>query len=226
MGKAKLIVLKPVSRKLADACVKQHHYSGKSVQNSQVHIGVYLNGVMEGAMQFGPCMDKRKTQQLVEGTKWNGFIELNRMAFGPKLPRNSESRALSIAMRLLKKHRPELDWVISFADGAQCGDGTIYRAAGFVLTSIKVNKSLIQMPNGKVIAHKSLGNFIGEGGRWGSAIARDMGALPLPGFQLRYLYPLKPGVIERLTCKVLPYSAINEAGAGMYKGVSRQVGAE
>jgi hypothetical protein len=40
-------------------------------------------------MQFGPSLDKRKVQGLVEGTSWNGFIELNRMAFSDRLPRNS-----------------------------------------------------------------------------------------------------------------------------------------
>jgi hypothetical protein len=42
--------------------------------------------------------------------------------------------------------------------------------------------------------------------------------------QLRYLYFLHPTAKDRLTVPVLPYSAIAEAGATMYKGV-RQVGA-
>jgi hypothetical protein len=43
-------------------------------------------------------------------------------------------------MRMIQKHYPHVEWVISFADGCQCGDGTIYRAAGFVLTGIKVEQ--------------------------------------------------------------------------------------
>ena len=88
-------------------------------------------------MQFGPSIDKRKTQALVKDTLWNGFIELNRMAFSDKLPKYSESRAIGITMRLIRKMYPQIKWVISFSDGAQCGDGTIYRASGFYLTSIK-----------------------------------------------------------------------------------------
>lgn len=142
MGNAKDILLKPIDRRDADALVKRVHYSGKVVNNSQLHIGVFYRGKLEGAMQFGPSLDKRKIQPLVSGTLWNGFLELNRMAFSDTLPRNSESRAISIAMRMLKKHAPHVQWVISFADGAQCGDGTIYRAAGFVLTGIRENNSL------------------------------------------------------------------------------------
>lgn len=145
---AKDIRVEPIARKDADTIVKRVHYSGKVVQNSQLHLGVFYRGKLEGAMQFGPSLDKRKIQGLVKDTPWNGFIELNRMAFSEALPRNSESRAISVAMRLMRKHAPHVQWVVSFADGAQCGDGTIYRASGFVLTGIKENNQIIEFPDG------------------------------------------------------------------------------
>lgn len=147
MGKAKNIELRPIPAGQANELVKRIHYSGKVVQNSQIHIGVFYDGRLEGAMQFGPSLDKRKIQGLVSGTQWHEFIELNRMAFSEALPRNSESRAIAVAMRLLRKHAPQLKWVISFADGTQCGDGTIYRASGFVLTGIKRNDQIWVAPD-------------------------------------------------------------------------------
>jgi hypothetical protein len=147
MATAKDIHVAPISQKDAAALVKRVHYSGKVVNNSQLHFGVFLNGRIEGAMQFGPSLDKRKIQGLVDETGWNNFIELNRMAFSDVLPRNSESRAMAVAFRLIKKHYPHIDWVISFADGTQCGDGAIYRAAGFVLTGLKVNSQIWEAPN-------------------------------------------------------------------------------
>jgi hypothetical protein len=63
------------------------------------------------------------------------------------LPRNLESRELGIALRMIKKTYPQIEWVISFADGCQCGDGTICRAAGFVLTAIRKNHSLLRAPD-------------------------------------------------------------------------------
>ncbi len=143
---AKDIVLRPISSKEATELIKRVHYSGKVCQNSQLHIGVFYHGKLEGAMQFGPSLDKRKIQGLVTGTGWNEFIELNRMAFTDVLPRNSESRAISIALKILKKKAPHLKWVISFADACQCGDGTIYRASGFVLTGIKTNTQNYKLP--------------------------------------------------------------------------------
>jgi hypothetical protein len=243
MGEAKEIVLKPIPADEANELVKRVHYSGKVVQNSQIHIGVYYHGKLEGAMQFGPSLDKRKIQGLVSGTGWHEFIELNRMAFSDALPRNSESRALGIAMKLLRKHAPQLKWVVTFADGAQCGDGTIYRAAGFVLTSIKENNQIWQMPDGEITTRMvatdtrrperkrlltrvtvSKGKHILETGASSMQPFIDAGAKPIPGYQLRYIYFLDPSYRVRLTVPELPYSEIERRGAGMYKGHKRGAG--
>lgn len=63
------------------------------MQNSQLHFGAFLDGRLHGVLQYGPSMDKKKVITLVNGTGWNEFIELNRMAFDDYLPRNSESFA-------------------------------------------------------------------------------------------------------------------------------------
>jgi hypothetical protein len=102
MVTAKDIRIAPINSATANVLVRRIHYSGKVVNNSQLHLGVFLDNRLEGAMQFGPSLDKRKIQGLVSGTKWSGFIELNRMAFSDNLPRNSESRALGVAFRLIK----------------------------------------------------------------------------------------------------------------------------
>jgi len=146
---AKEIVIKPINHRRANLFVKKHHYSGKVVNNSILHFGVYLDDNLHGVMQFGSSLDKRKIQGLVEGTRWNDFLELNRMAFDDVLPRNSESRAISVAMKIIKKRAPHIRWIVSFADATQCGDGTIYRASGFVLTGIKKNTQIWEAPSGK-----------------------------------------------------------------------------
>ena len=137
MGRAKEIEVKVIPSKIAIPFIKQHHYSKKVVNNSCLHFGVFLDNALHGVMQFGPSMDKSKIIGLVEGTGWYNFLELNRMAFDDVLPRNSESRAISLAIKLIKRNAPQIKWIISFADGCSCGDGTIYRASNFVLTGIK-----------------------------------------------------------------------------------------
>lgn len=231
MSDVKQLVVKPIKPEIARAFVQKHHYSGKTVQNSVLHFGVFMNGILGGVMQFGSPIDKRKVIGLVKDTSWNGFLELNRMAFADWLPKNSESRALAVAFRLIKKHYPQIEWVLSFADGTQCGDGTIYRASGFVLTQINPNKTIWAAPDGT--KHSDLGLRLSKGSvtkgnhlsKSGGASSMKpflaMGYKPLPGFQLRYIKFLNESARSRLTVPIIPFSEIAKAGAAMYKGKRR-----
>lgn len=219
MASAKDIVVKPIKPSVANEFVKKHHYSGKVVPNSQLHFGCFLNGILGGVMQFGPSTDKRKLVGLVKDTAFHDFIELNRMAFSDLLPRNSESRCISVAMKLIKKNYPNIKWIISFADGCQCGDGTIYRASGFVLTAIRKNKTILEW-NGKIIADKALNSSNYKKLGMSAGYAKKNGAKPLEGFMLRYIYFIDKSKEKDLTVPIMPFRMIDEMNARMYKGVS------
>lgn len=149
---------------------------------------------------------------LVKGTGWNDFIELNRMAFSDLLPKNAESRCISVAMRLIKKHYPNIKWVISFADGCQCGDGTIYRASGFKLTGIKKNTTLMINKDGDIKSDLSF--------NLNPALKdKKKEYKPLEGFQLRYIYFIDKSKEKDLTVPVMSFTMIDEMNARMYKGV-------
>lgn len=214
MASAKDIVIKPIKAHAARGIIAKFHYSGKSTQNSQLHFGVFLGGKLEGALQFGPPIDRRKMLPLVKGSKWGDMIELNRMAFGPNLPKYSESRALSVCFKLIKKHYPQIKWVVSFADGTQCGDGTIYRASGFYLTAINKNSTMYETPDGEVVADKTFNNSPVR--EYKGLKIKDCNKLS--GFQLRYIYFIDKSCKEKLTVPILPFSDIDKVGAGMYKG--------
>jgi hypothetical protein len=170
---------------------------------------------------------------LVEGTGWNEFLELNRMAFDSVLPRNSESRAISMSLKLIKKHAPQVKWVVSFADACSCGDGAIYRASNFVLTAIKENANLCALPDGSRVHKMTLASnptsprrelggrtfFDVTGGRYNFMdYVKAAGAAIIPGWQLRYMYFIDKAARKKLTVPVIPFSRIDELGAGMYKG--------
>jgi len=162
MASAKEIIVKVIPAQVANPFVVKHHYSGKVCQNSQLHFGCFLNGELHGVMSFGPSLQKRAMLSLVETdnkgehAKWNEWLELNRMAFDDVLPRNSESRCLSIAFRLIKKNAPHIKWIVSYSDGTASGDGTIYRASGFSLTGIKRNTTILVFPDGERVAKNDI----------------------------------------------------------------------
>ena len=72
------------------------------------------------------------------------------------------------------------------------------------------------MPNGQIVADKTLNNsnykLKGESaGYW-----KKNGAKPIKGHQLRYIYLIDKTC--KITVPILPFSKIDEMGAGMYKG--------
>ena len=215
MGRAKEIIVKVIPSKVANEFVKIHHYSGKVVPNSTLHFGAFLDGKLHGVLSYGTSMDKRKILPLVTNTLWNEMLELNRMAFDDYLPKNSESRCISISIKLIKKNAPHIKWILSYSDGTQCGDGTIYRASGFNLTGIKENKTILEW-DGKIIADKTLNNSNYKKLGLSAGIAKKMGAKPLSGYQLRYIYLIDKEC--KITVPIVPFSKIDEIGAGMYKG--------
>lgn len=210
MGRAKEIELKVIPAKIANDFIKKHHYSGKVVPNSTLHFGAFLDGKLHGVMGYGASINKKGTMNLVEGTGWNEFIELNRMAFDEYLPRNSESYCIAKSIKLIKKNAPQIKWIISFADGTQCGDGTIYRASNFVLTDIRKNEALKINPETgeKVHTITAYHQMIKDFKNWDA----------IEGYQLRYIYFIDKSCKERLTVPIIPFSEIDKIGAGMYKG--------
>lgn len=231
MGRAKEIIVKVIPAKIANEFVKKHHYSGKVVNNSALHFGCFLDEKLHGVMSYGSPLDKRKVLPLVQPSLWNEMLELNRMAFDDYLPANSESRCIAVSIRLLKKNAPHIKWILSFSDGTQCGDGTIYRASGFVLTGAVENTNTCELPNGEVIHKMTLesnptsprkelnGNSYYKltGGKYDfGKYVKTVGGKVLRGFQLRYIYLIDKTC--KITVPILPFSKIDEMGAGMYKG--------
>lgn len=213
MSIVKQILVKKIPPDIANDFVKKHHYSSKIVPNSCLHFGCFIGNIMHGVLSYGPPMDKRKTISIVDATGWNEMLELNRMAFTDYLPKNSESRCIAISIRMIKKNAPHIKWILSFSDGTVCGDGTIYRASGFKLIGIKKNTSQLLMPDGTTKSRISLDTkYDGKGYSWWI----KNGAKPLPGFQLKYIYPIDKTI--KINAPILPFSEIDKIGAGMYKG--------
>jgi hypothetical protein len=220
MGRAKEIIVKVIPAKIANEFVRQHHYSGKVVQNSSLHFGCFLDNKLHGVLSYGSSLDKSKTIGLVEPTLWNEYLELNRMAFDEYLPRNSESRCISISLKLIKRNAPHIKWILSYADGCDCGDGTIYRAAGFYLTLIKENSDIFMLPNGNKIHSmtiKSSRSIMSKYGSWKKYLDTEhKGWKKIKGFQFRYIYLIDKAC--KITVPTIPFSRIDELGAGMYRG--------
>lgn len=208
MGRAKDIIVKVIPSKAANDFVKKNHYSGKVVPNSKLHFGCFLDGKLHGVMSYGASINKKGTINLVKDTGWNEFIELNRMAFDDYLPKYSESRCIAISIRLIKKNAPHIKWIISFADGTQCGDGTIYRASGFKLVGLKKNTSIWE----NVVTNEKMQDMQ----FYHTMTKKDDNWKRLEGNMFKYIFLIDKKC--EITLPIIPFSEIDNKGAGMYKG--------
>lgn len=212
MASVKDIIVKPINATMANNFVKAHHYSGKVVPCLFIDGPNCITPPNTPFRKHPKCSWLLGTINLVKGTTWNGFIELNRMAFSELLPKNAESRCISVAIRLIKKFYPNIKWIISFADGCQCGDGTIYRASGFKLVGVTENTAIRINPKTHELVHVIQAHHLKipskEFNKWE----------PLKGNMLKYIYFIDKSYEKFLTVPVLSFNMIDKMNARMYKG--------
>ena len=117
--------------------VPRHIARGIIVENHYLHrmgIAHYAFGVfgpqreIVGAITFGPLASREAEGSLGAGAS---VMELTRLWLADSCGPNSESRVIRVAIRLLRKARPDVTLVVAYSDPSVGHDGTIYRAAGF-----------------------------------------------------------------------------------------------
>lgn len=115
----------PISYRTARRIVQAHHYLGYAPPGCKVCLGVYTENELIGVMIFGRPVARKEDQ--------DNTLELTRM-FLFDSPKNSESRALSLAEKWIQQNRNEKR-LIAYCDTAQGHTGAIYKAANWMLVS-------------------------------------------------------------------------------------------
>lgn len=192
----------------ADKIMREGHYSKSVAWSSSVHLGVYA-GTLVGVLQFGPGMNPASGASVVEGTRPEQWLELNRMWLSETAPDQSASRAISYAVKYIRRARPQVGWIQSFAD-ERCGKlGAVYQACSFAY--LGEHESTFYLLDGEWY-HKSMLNRPDVDKRgWGSGpkIARFKAgaerAVPHTFRQFRYFRALKPWAEKNLMFEKLPY---------------------
>lgn len=104
-------------------------------------LGAFWNGRCQGVLTFGQPGMNTATRAL--GIAHREALELRKFYLTDALPRNSESRCLAVAARLIRAAYPELRALITYCDADQAA--VAYRAAGWVVwgTSSYVARYLV-----------------------------------------------------------------------------------
>ena len=125
--------VKEIIRDLAYEIIEKNHYSkkGDSIAHNQINLGVFVNDELLGVLQFGYAMNPVSMDKIVSQTKIDEYLELNRMWIDDKAGHNSESRAISYAIRFIRSKWKKIKWIQSFADERCGGFGIVYQACSF-----------------------------------------------------------------------------------------------
>lgn len=191
---------------MARSIIRLNHYSHSVVANSDTHLGVFMDEALCGVLQFGPAMNPASGGSIVEGATVETYRELNRMWLDDSAPRNSESRAISYAVKLLRRIRPSVNWIQSFAD-ERCGRlGVVYQASNFLFCGS--HESVFWELDGEWyhnICMTVRGEAL-EGRKDAKHLQRHKDRAIRHTFtQYRYILPLHRSVLKRLKLQVLPY---------------------
>tara|TARA_R100001440_G_C2520794_1_gene118850 strand:+ start:1045 stop:1623 length:579 start_codon:yes stop_codon:yes gene_type:complete len=121
------MILKKASAKAVEYSCKNFHYA-KTRPIVQIAYSVFNDN-----LEWCGCITFGGGASSFFGVKYNlkqgEYLELSRMALNGK--QESTSKAMSIAIKLLKKHKPLVKLLISYADKAQNHYGIIYQACNW-----------------------------------------------------------------------------------------------
>jgi hypothetical protein len=195
----------------AEACavIVANHYSGRVVNNSYIHLGVWVGGERLGVLQLGYALNPRRVEHIVANTAIDEYLELNRMWLSDQAPRNSESRALAYTVRWLRRALPRIRWIQSFADERCGGWGVVYQAANYAY--VGSHSCDFWTLDGETY-HKVTVTAKRAGGQRGAYLRANIHRAQRQRFrQFRYVYFVKPSARRDLQMRVLPYPKVATA---------------
>ena len=129
---SKSFYIKEIDRKLANKIIIKNHYSKKVYNATYIHLGLFENDKLVGVLQYGYAMNPASCGSVVEGTKQNEYLELNRMWLSDDIQiKYPESQAISMSISYIKKKYKTIKWIQSFADERCGGFGIVYQACSF-----------------------------------------------------------------------------------------------
>jgi hypothetical protein len=185
--------------------IKEHHYS-KGIHNGPTCYGLFYNKTLIGVCAFAnPCSEN--VRSAVFGIEHKTCVtELHRLAIVDDTPKNTESWFISQVLKLLKKDRPHLCAVLSFADATEGHYGIIYQATNAFYTGSSGKATFYLDQTGRLRHPRQNGKNINKE----EALKKQWTPVKREG-KHRYLYLLpdnkshKKNLLKLLKQKILPY---------------------
>ena len=154
------LLFRPIEHITAMIAYKSWHYLGDTDFIGQINFGCYWNGLLNGAISYGPP-NATDLKGYWDRHTQAGWIEIKRLVMSPLCPKNSESRFIGYTLKQIRK-LAGLNGVVTYADSHQGHSGTIYRASGFKYLGL-TKKKMDFFIDGKI---QQRGKTKGINGEW------------------------------------------------------------
>ena len=103
-----------------DRWLQERHYLHSTPAGAVLRMEFREAGELIGAMMWGRSPSPKQDQK--------SLLCLTRMYFIDEAPKNTESRALAMARRYIRRHCPEIKGLVAYSSTGQGHEGTVYQA--------------------------------------------------------------------------------------------------
>lgn len=188
-----------VNRYIATEFVQKFHYSPVMPKLTKHFLGFFLENKLVGILTLGWGTQPRQTiNKLFPGLESKDYYEIGKMCFDDALPKNSESQAISLTIKWMKKHCPEKKFLYTMADGIMGKCGYVYQASNFYFGG-KYLTDVYLMENGEKLHPRSTKHLLKENADmigkeklfWFTKdymVSKNIKRIR--GYMFRYIYPL------------------------------------
>lgn len=158
MIKNKNYYVKEIPKEEGAKIIKEFHYSHKNIGYSTLYLGVFSNetDTLKGCLSFGKCLNADATPpKILKGSNRNNMYELNRMVMSDDSPKLSESQAIGLCLKYIKRNYPHILYILSFSDGKEGNFGIIYQATNWTYLGYLKSSSFYKL-DGKYVHRTSI----------------------------------------------------------------------
>lgn len=113
------------------------------------------------------------------------YLEIGKMCLDDKMPRNSESQFLSKCFKYIKKEKPEVKLIFTWADGMLGKPGYVYQASNFLYGGFIWTDSYFTN-EGEKVHPRTIVSKTGKRPSWN--FIKENGWMHFRGKQFRYIY--------------------------------------
>ncbi len=196
------LLVKPVPFVVAKRLIERNHYLHTFPGGTKLTFGVFIDNRLQGAISLGA--GPTNAYNLVYRAQPDDCLVLTRLWLFDDLPRNSESKVISIVIRALKQNT-HIKFMVSYADPSQGHVGTIYQATNWLYTGLSEAMPLYNLGDGIARQSRSLAHGFGTHSVKHLIDCGINVTLVPQSCKHRYIYFLDPSWRSRLKPQVLPY---------------------